>query len=150
MLPPSVTLAALAQAFDEGNLSITYADVADDMGDDVVWSGASYVFPSSDSSDPTHTCIEKMTVACPNARVTAAQRALAHNLLAATGAVEPFVAHFGSARVAAVDLVGDDDAIVDGAKPARHDDADRAGMECAADFFRQFHADFKTFKLGAE
>ncbi len=56
----------MAQAFDEGNLSITYADVADDMGDDVVWSGASYVFPSSDSSDPTHTCIEKMTVTCPN------------------------------------------------------------------------------------
>ena len=29
-----------------------------------------------------------ITVACPNARVTATQRALAHNLLAATGAVE--------------------------------------------------------------
>lgn len=29
-----------------------------------------------------------ITVACPNARVTAAQRALAHNLLSATGAVE--------------------------------------------------------------
>jgi pyrroline-5-carboxylate reductase len=29
-----------------------------------------------------------ITVACPNARVTAAERALAHNLLAATGAVE--------------------------------------------------------------
>ncbi len=29
-----------------------------------------------------------ITVACPNARVTAAQRALAHNLLAATGVVE--------------------------------------------------------------
>lgn len=56
----------VAQAYDEGNLSVAYADIADDMGADVVWSGASYVFPTSDGSDPTHTCLEKITVAVPN------------------------------------------------------------------------------------
>ncbi len=57
----------VAQAFDEGNLSISYADAADDMGADVVWQGASYLWASSDATAPEESCIEKLTVAVPNA-----------------------------------------------------------------------------------
>lgn len=55
----------VSQAHDIGNLSISYTDVADDMGADVVWQGASYLF--SASTVPTAICVEKLGVTIPNA-----------------------------------------------------------------------------------
>ena len=57
----------VSQAHDLGDLSIPYTVVADDMGADVVWQGASFLFPSgATAASPTATCIEKLTVAIPN------------------------------------------------------------------------------------
>jgi len=62
-----VAFDGVSQAHDLGNLSISYAAVADDMGADVVWAGASYLWPSTDATPPAPFCIEKMSVALPNA-----------------------------------------------------------------------------------
>ena len=54
----------VSQAHDLGDLSISYTDVADDMGADVVWQGSSFLFGGS--SNPSAVCIEKLTVTIPN------------------------------------------------------------------------------------
>src|SRR5688500_1243118 len=61
---------------------------------------------------------------------------------------------FADCRVAAlqrkeclVDLVRDDDAIIDRAQPARHDDADGTGVIKAGQFLRQIHRDLQSFEL---
>ena len=56
----------VSQAHDIGNLSIATAVVADDMGADVVWQGASYLWDSSVATAPSAVCIEKLTVTIPN------------------------------------------------------------------------------------
>ena len=56
----------VSQAHDLGDLSISYADVADDMGADVVWQGASYLWSTAITTAPTAVCIEKLTVTVPN------------------------------------------------------------------------------------
>jgi hypothetical protein len=56
----------VSQAHDLGNLSIAYTDVADDMGADVVWQGASYLWSAAVTTAPTAVCIEKLTVTVPN------------------------------------------------------------------------------------
>ena len=56
----------VAQTWDEGNLSISYTDVADDMGADVVWQGDSYFWDTSDTGAPSHVCLAKITVTCAN------------------------------------------------------------------------------------
>lgn len=57
----------VCQAHDEGDLSIPTAAVADDMGPDVVWQGASYLWATDSAADPDESCVEKMGVALPNA-----------------------------------------------------------------------------------
>ena len=49
-----------------------------------------------------------------------------------------------------IDFIGDDHAIVDGAQPARHDDANGSGMEETMDVRWQVHGNFEPFKFGAE
>lgn len=56
-----------SQAHDLGDLSISMADVADDMGADVVWQGASYLWSTAVTTAPTAVCIEKLTITVPNA-----------------------------------------------------------------------------------
>jgi hypothetical protein len=56
----------VSQAHDLGDLSISTAVVADDMGADVVWTGASYLWSSAVATAPTAVCIEKLTVTIPN------------------------------------------------------------------------------------
>ena len=49
-----------------------------------------------------------------------------------------------------VDFVGGDDAVIDGAEPAGHDDADGTGVVEARQLFREVHGDLEAFELGAK
>ena len=54
------------------DLGLTSTVVDDDMGADVLWAGveggaaASFIFPTADASNPTHTCLESIAVTAPN------------------------------------------------------------------------------------
>ena len=49
-----------------------------------------------------------------------------------------------------IHLVGSNDAIIHGAKPARHNDTDGTSVIKAFDLVRELHRDLETFKLGAK
>lgn len=63
----TIAFDGVSQAHDLGDLSISTADAADDMGADVVWQGASYLWSSAVATAPSAVCIEKLAVTIPNA-----------------------------------------------------------------------------------